>query len=297
MRAGAADEPLTNRVRWLRSWLPEAQDAVDWACALFPQEARERGLARGYYDFLWVLDQLLRTLGRPVAGLRVLDVGCGAGVLDLALTRLSARVTGLDRFDEYEAGHDNQMGTTRDIVGRLEAHGVEVLRRDIATEGLPDTGEYDVVLFLAVIEHLHESPRAVLTGIHRLLRPGGHLVITTPNHAWLRTRLRLLLGHSANHPLDQWWRSPFFGHVREYTLPELRQILEWSGFQVRRATIGNWLHVASRIPGRNGSPDRWTTRFLLNSPARVAVAASLLITALVPSLRYTMLAIGRRPEQ
>ncbi|HEX2451208.1 MAG TPA: methyltransferase domain-containing protein, partial [Gemmatimonadales bacterium] len=281
------DALLTNRIWWLRRWPLETEEAVDWACALFPPDTRARGLARGYYDYLWVLQEVLQAVGGQVAGLRVLDIGCGAGVLDLALTRLGARVSGLDRFEEYEAGHDNQMGTTLDIVERLRTHGIEVLRRDVASEGLPeDEGAYDLVLLLAVIEHLHESPKSVLAGIHRLLRPGGHVVITTPNHAWLRTRLRLFAGRSAHHPLDDWWRTPFFGHVREYTLPELRRMLEWSGFEIRHATIGNWLHVASRVRGRNGSPDRWTTRFLLNSPERLAIAASLLITALVPSLRY-----------
>jgi len=296
MGVGTKDQWLTNRFRWLRPWHPAAQRAVDWACALFAPGIQERGLARGYYDYLWILDELLRVLPKGVSGLRVLDVGCGAGVLDLALAHLGAQVTGLDRFEEYEDDRDNQMGTAREIVARLEANGVQVLRRDIATTGLPDhPGAYDLVLFLAVIEHLHESPRGVLRAMHELLRPGGRVVITTPNHAWLRTRLRLLTGRSANHPLIDWWEPPFFGHIREYTLPELRQMLAWSGFEVERATIGNWLHVASRIRGTHGAPDRWTTSFRLDSLERVMVAASLCVTALVPSFRYTMLAIGRKP--
>ncbi|MGH7518037.1 MAG: class I SAM-dependent methyltransferase [Gemmatimonadales bacterium] len=296
MNGGVRDEPLRNRFRWARRWHPDTEPAVNWACSLFPQETQVRGIARGYYDYLWVLDELLRLHPQGVTGLRVLDVGCGAGVLDLALAKLGARVTGVDRFEEYAPGADNQMGVESDIVARLRAHGVEVMRRDIATQGLPEGADtYDLILFLAVIEHLHESPREVLEEIWRLLRPGGMVAITTPNHGWVRTRLRLLAGRSANHPLSEWWRTPFFGHVREYTLAELRQMLEWTGYEVRRATIGNWLHLASRVRDSNGGSDRWSTRFRVNSPERIAVAASLLVTAAMPSLRYTMLAVGRKP--
>jgi hypothetical protein len=131
----------------------------------------------------------------------------------------------------------------------------------------------------------------------RALKPGGLVAITTPNHAWIRTRLRLCVGRSANHPLEDWWVTPFFGHVREYTLAELKSMLEWAGFDVQRATIGNWWHASSRVrqPG-SGEPDRWTTRFTLHSPERWMTALSLLVTALIPSMRYTLLAIGRKPE-
>jgi SAM-dependent methyltransferase len=146
-----------------------------------------------------------------------------------------------------------------------------------------------------VVEHLHESPRRVFADIARSLTPGGHLVIETPNHAWLRTRLRLLFGQSANHALSDWWQEPFFGHIREYTLPELRAMFEWSGFETRLATTGNWVHVPSRLRSSTaGEPDRWTTRFTLDSIERLVVAGSLCVTALVPSLRYTALIIGRR---
>lgn len=290
------DEPLRNSFRWARRWHPDTEPAVNWACSLFPPQTRARGIARGYYDYLWVLDELLRLHPQGVAGLRVLDVGCGAGVLDLALAKLGAHVTGADRFEEYAPGADNQMGVESDIVARLRANGVEVMQRDIATQGLPEGADaYDLILFLAVIEHLHQSPRGVLEGMRHLLRRGGMVAITTPNHGWIRTRLRLLAGRSANHPLHEWWHTPFFGHVREYTLPELRQMLEWTGYEVRRATIGNWLHLASRVRDGNGGSDRWSTRFRVNSPERIAVAASLLVTAAVPSLRYTMLAVGRKP--
>lgn len=286
-----------NYWRWLGIWNPQAQLAFDWACKQFPGEIQRRGVARAYYDSLWVLGETLRVLPNGPRNINILDVGCGAGVHSIALRHLGANVTALDRFNEYEDDYDNQMGSVHDIVARFQANGITVQRQDFVSGGLPQESEkYDLILFLAVIEHLHESPKAVLESMYRLLKPGGHVVITTPNHAWLRTRLRLLVGRSAHHPLEEWWQTPFYGHVREYTLPELTTMLRWSNFDVRTAKISSWWHASSRIRSSiAGGTEHWTTRLTLNSPERLVVAASLLVSALIPSLRYNLLAIGRKP--
>jgi SAM-dependent methyltransferase len=215
-------------------------------------------------------------------------------VYSLALRYLGADVTAIDHFVEYEADCDNQMGTTTEIVALLERHGVRVIRQDFEKDGFPQARDtFDIVLFLAVIEHLHGSPRRVLGGLWQMLRPGGLLVVTTPNHAWIRTRLRLLTGRSVHDPLDRWWREPFHGHVREYTMDELTTMLRLAGFDVIRANISNWVHAASRTVTPAG--ERWTTRFTLIPPSRLLVLASLVLGFFSERLRYSMLTIGRRP--
>jgi 2-polyprenyl-3-methyl-5-hydroxy-6-metoxy-1,4-benzoquinol methylase len=274
-----------------------AQNALDWACAQFPPDVQSRGIARGYYEYLWNLDEIIKALGTSLSGARVIDVGCGAGVMALAFRSFGADVVAVDRFDEYEESRDNQMGGASQIVNRLEANGITIVRRDFVAEGLPLTDPpFDLVTCFAVIEHLHESPRASLQAMFNGLRPGGHIIVTTPNHAWLRTRLRLAVGRSVHFPLETWWQTPFHGHVREYTSNELRTMLQWAGFEVVRSSISSWGHVSSRLRASTGDGhDRWTTRFTLDSPARYLVGASLLLTALVPSLGYSMLAIGHKP--
>jgi 2-polyprenyl-3-methyl-5-hydroxy-6-metoxy-1,4-benzoquinol methylase len=241
---------------------------------------------------------MLSVLPRDLTGFEVIDIGCGAGVLSLALRRLGASVTAVDRFDEYSQDNDNQMGTTSDILRRFERVGITVWHRDILAEGVPEnSARYDLVTSFAMIEHLPESPRAILAQCFKILKPGGQIVITTPNHAWIRTRVRLLAGASAYHPLDDWWRPPFYGHVREYTMSEVQAMLRWSGFEIKRTGLSSWQHVSSRIRGSSTDhTDIWTTRFTLHSLERLYVAASLCFSALIPSLRYSLFLVGKKPD-
>src|SRR5688500_7161411 len=175
-----------NHWKRLRRWNPMTQEAIDWACSQFSPDIQRRGIARAYYDFLWTLDELLKILPKDLRGMRVLDAGCGAGVLALALRHLGCEVTALDRFDEYDTDFDNQMGSTAEILGRFERNGITVAKRDIVADGLPkDSNQYDLITFFAVIEHLPTSPQSLLKQMFDSLKPGGRLVVTTPNHAWL----------------------------------------------------------------------------------------------------------------
>ncbi len=289
---------LRNHWRWARRWRPEAQAALDWACGQFSPEVQARGLARYYYELLWLLDEILGAHPGGVSGLKVADVGCGAGVISLALRHLGAEVWLLDRFDEYESDQDNHMGSTQDILERFRRNGMTVCRRDFMAEGLPpDWPVFDLITFFAVIEHLPQSPRGALEAMRHHLRPGGQLVVTTPNHAWVRTRLRLLFGRTVHYPLATWWATPFFGHVREYTRAELAQMLRWAGFERVRTTVSNWAHVTSRLPrARPDEPERWTTRLTLRTPREWLVAASLLLTLPFDGLKYSLLAVAQKPE-
>jgi 2-polyprenyl-3-methyl-5-hydroxy-6-metoxy-1,4-benzoquinol methylase len=189
------------------------------------------------------------------------------------------------------------MGGTAEILERFRRNGMTVCRRDFLADGLPsDWPVFDLITFFAVIEHLPQSPRGVLAAMREYLRPSGHLVVTTPNHAWIRTRLRLLLGRTVHYPLATWWETPFFGHVREYTRDELAQMLRWAGFERVRTTASNWAHVTSRLPrARPDEPERWTTRLTLRTPREWLVAASLLATQPFAGLHYSLLAIAQKP--
>jgi ubiquinone/menaquinone biosynthesis C-methylase UbiE len=113
------------------------------------------------------LDALLATIG-PVAGLRILDIGCGEGGLSRTLAKLGAHVTGYDPFIA---------GTELVTVGSGSYRLVKA-----AADALPEPdSETDLVLF---VFSLHHVPAAKLAGAlaeaRRVLRPSGRLYVAEP---------------------------------------------------------------------------------------------------------------------
>jgi 2-polyprenyl-6-hydroxyphenyl methylase/3-demethylubiquinone-9 3-methyltransferase len=107
-----------------------------------------------------------------IAGKRVLDVGCGGGILAEAMSRRGARVTGID------------MGETPLEVARLHLleSGLEVEYRQMTAEALAEAepGTFDVVTCMEMLEHVPD-PASVVKACHDLVRPGGHVFFATIN--------------------------------------------------------------------------------------------------------------------
>ncbi|MEM6464907.1 MAG: bifunctional 2-polyprenyl-6-hydroxyphenol methylase/3-demethylubiquinol 3-O-methyltransferase UbiG [Pseudomonadota bacterium] len=108
---------------------------------------------------------------RPFEGLRILDIGCGGGLLSEPMARLGATVVGADAAE-------------RNIpVARIHAEqsGLTIDYRHTTAEDLAADGEqFDAILNMEVVEHV-ASPIAYLTACQQLLKPGGLMVCSTLN--------------------------------------------------------------------------------------------------------------------
>jgi 2-polyprenyl-6-hydroxyphenyl methylase / 3-demethylubiquinone-9 3-methyltransferase len=113
---------------------------------------------------------------RPFEGLRLLDIGCGGGLLSEPMSRLGFEVTGVD-------------ASARNI-GVASAHageqGLEIAYRNATVEELLEAGPeatgggFDLVLNMEVVEHVAE-PGRFLRDASRLVKPGGLMVVATMN--------------------------------------------------------------------------------------------------------------------
>ena len=109
---------------------------------------------------------------QPFEGLRLLDIGCGGGLLCEPMTRLGFQVTGVDASERN--------------IGTASAHAAEAALtidyRASTAEALVAAGEplFDVILNMEVIEHVAD-PGEYLRDCARLLKPGGLMIVATLN--------------------------------------------------------------------------------------------------------------------
>ena len=113
------------------------------------------------------IDALVTTVG-PVAGLRIIDIGCGEGRLTRALAALGARVTGCDPFIAETAWTEHGAGSYRLVKAPADA--------------IPEPDQQaDLALFVFSLHHVPgQKLEAALAEARRLLRPSGRLYVAEP---------------------------------------------------------------------------------------------------------------------
>jgi len=121
---------------------------------------------------------MLNELRRLEKG-RLLDIGCGEGVLLEEAKSLGFNVTGID-FSEH-------------AIEMCHQKNLDAICLDIESQRLPFNEELDIVTAAEIIEHLYDYYR-FLALVNKCLREKGLLFLTTPNAAWLSYRILHMLG-------------------------------------------------------------------------------------------------------
>ncbi|HTE64306.1 MAG TPA: class I SAM-dependent methyltransferase [Solirubrobacteraceae bacterium] len=150
-------------------------------------------------------------LGEARPGERVLDLGCGAGRFVAALRDAGADPVGVELADAALAR------------ARRNVPGADL--RLVAADGsLPlGHGEVDLVWCSEVLEHVPDT-LGFLTEIRRVLRPGGRLLVTVPDHGRFKRTLLALAHYDAHY-------DPLGDYVRFYTRRSLTRALHGTGFE------------------------------------------------------------------
>jgi SAM-dependent methyltransferase len=175
---------------------------------------------------------------------RALEVGPGSGVYLPTLATLYDEVVATD-IEEAFLEHARKLA--------VEHSNLTVRADDITSSGLePET--FDTVLCSEVIEHIADS-RAALAGMHRALRRGGLLVLSTPQ----RYSPLEVCGRIAFHPavlplVRRAYREPILptGHINLLTRAEMARQLDAAGFVILRSgQSGVYLPVVAEVGGRS----------------------------------------------
>lgn len=188
-------------------------------------------------------DRLARTLeitppGSP--GDRILEMGAYLQITPALKTRLG--------YGEVRGCYYGQLGRVdhKEIVSAEgERFECEIDLFNAEKDRFPYPGEhFTTVLCCELIEHLFEDPMHLMSEVNRILKPGGHLVLTTPNIASLRGIAAILQGY---HPgfFHAYIRPAAGGfvdarHNREYTPREVQKLLESGGFDVTLIETGEF---------------------------------------------------------
>jgi len=156
-------------------------------------------------------------LGR-LGARRVLDLGAGNGSLCGELSKMGLDVVGV----EYDAqGVEIAKRSSPSV--RFYQHSVE----DDPGLLLRHEQPFDTVISTEVIEHLY-APHCLPQFARGVLKEGGHLIVTTPYHGYLKNLALSLTGHWDRHFTALWHG----GHIKFFSRSTLTQLLDESGFDV-----------------------------------------------------------------
>lgn len=171
---------------------------------------------------------LLHLLGRYVkASDTILDMGASE-LTDLIRLAFQRRVDVLDYMNEVRGESGNLYFFDLNTVDKPD-------------DWRTDIPQYDVVVMAEVFEHLYASPESIFRFLKTLVKPGGLLIVQTPNGLALRRRVMMAIGRHPYKPIRD--GDKFGSHVREYTMAELVHYGAQGGLITLEKGMGSYFDV------------------------------------------------------
>ena len=192
----------------------------------------ERLISDNHYrtaeEFERTSKQFMRALVPDQPSLRILDVGCGTGLNTSFLTRAGHSVTGID--------------LSHIAIEKYREKGFEGIVCDVERARTPFAdSSFDLVYASEVIEHCADTT-AFLRELHRVSKPGGKVLLSTPNSAFWAYRVLGLFGQTASE-----YQHP--GHVRFFSKRSLSAAIIEAGFEIKILAARHMYVVLGRSVG------------------------------------------------
>jgi SAM-dependent methyltransferase len=266
-----------NRTAWARLYRDRIQP-------IFAGQPQEPSLDDRNLFYL----EMLAVQGVLQPGKHLVDLGAGLSIFGPMARALGLEVTLVDDFGGGGGVITGQRAADIKVLGLFrEQLGIRIIEENFVEQPIPlADASVDVVTCFHSLEHWHNSPKRLFKEIKRMMRPGGVLVLVTPNAVNLRKRAYVLLGRNNFPDLCTWYEDgdPVWrGHVREPIIRDLRQLMEWNGFNIVATYGRNFIGRKSRALGFLPAP-------LVNA----AAVTSDVLMRFFPSLCSDIHVVGRK---